>query len=69
VLASFATLFAKAINSIYLQFKAIGSKGLCIVLLEGVLALNYLSSYYFTSFLKLLIGLVLAPLGIINSIK
>jgi hypothetical protein len=69
VLASFATLFAKAIDSIYLRFKAMGSKGLCVVLLEGVLALNCLSSYCFTSFLKSLIGLVLALLGIIDSIE
>jgi hypothetical protein len=68
-LASFATLFAQAINSIYTQFEAMGSKGLCVALAEGVLALNCLSSYCFTSFPKLLMGLVLAPLGIIDSIE
>jgi hypothetical protein len=69
VLASFATLFAKAINSIYLWFEAIGSKGLCVALLEGVLVLDCLGSYCFTGFLKLLMGLVLALLGIIDSIE
>jgi hypothetical protein len=52
-----------------MQFKAIGSKGLSIALAERVAAINCLKSYYFTSFLKLLIGLVLALLRMIDSIK
>jgi hypothetical protein len=69
VLASFSTLFAQAINSVHAQFKAAGAKGLDVALAEGVSALNRLSSYYFTGFLKSLIGLVLAPLGTIDSIE
>jgi hypothetical protein len=52
-----------------MQFKAIGSKGLSIALAEEIAAINCLRSYYFTSFLKLLIGLMLALLRTINSIK
>jgi hypothetical protein len=59
VLASFAALFAQAINNIYTRFKTAGSTGLYIALAEEVSALNRLSSYCFTRFPRSLIGLVL----------
>ena len=69
ILKSFANLFRLIIDKIYIRFKAIGSKGLSIALVEGVVAFNRISSYYFTSYLKLLIGSILRPLGAIDSIK
>jgi hypothetical protein len=69
ILASFSTLFAQAIDSIYTRFEAMGSKGLCVALAEGVSALDRLGSYCFTGFPKSLMGLVLAPLGTIDSIE
>jgi hypothetical protein len=69
VLASFATLFAQAIDSIYTRFEAMGSKGLCVALAEGVSALDRLGSYCFTGFPKSLMGSVLAPLGTIDGIE
>jgi hypothetical protein len=69
ILASFATLFAQAIDSIYTRFEAMGSTGLCVALAEGVAALDRLGSYCFTGFPKSLMGSVLAPLGTIDSIE
>jgi hypothetical protein len=69
VLASFAALFAQAIDNIYTRFKAASSKGLHVALAEGVSALNCLSSYCFTRFPRSLISSVLQPLGTINSIE
>jgi hypothetical protein len=69
VLASFAALFAQAINTIYTRFEAAGSTGLPVALAEEVSALNRLSSYCFTRFPRSLIGSVLQPLGTISSIK
>jgi hypothetical protein len=42
VLASFAALFAQAIDNIHARFEAAGSKGLCVALAEGVSALDRL---------------------------
>jgi hypothetical protein len=69
VLASFGTLFARAIDGVHAQFKAAGAKGLDVALAEGVSALDRLGSYCFTGFPKSLIGSVLAPLGTIDSIE
>jgi hypothetical protein len=69
VLASFATLFAQAIDNLHNRFTATGSKGLCVALAEGVSALDRLGSYCFTGFPKSLIGSVMQPLGTIDSIK
>jgi hypothetical protein len=69
VLASFAALFAQAINTIYTRFKAASSTELPVALAEGVSALNRLGSYCFTRFSRFLMGSVLQPLGTISSIK
>src|SRR5689334_6107969 len=69
VLASFAAVFAQAIDSIRACFKASGSKGLCVALAEGVSALDRLGSYCFTGFLRSLMGSVLQPLGTIEGIE
>jgi hypothetical protein len=69
VLASFAALFAQAINNIYTRFETTSSTGLHVALAEGVSALNRLSSYCFTRFPRSLIGSVLQPLGTISSIE
>jgi hypothetical protein len=69
VLASFAALFAQAIDNIYTRFEAAGSKGLHVALAEGVSALDRLGSYCFTGFPRSLIGSVLQPLGTIDSIE
>jgi hypothetical protein len=59
VLASFAALFAQAIDTIYTRFEAAGSTGLPVALVEGVSALDRLGSYCFTGFSRSLMGLVL----------
>ena len=69
VLASFATLFAQAIDYIYAHFEATSSIGLGVALAEGVSALDRLGSYCFTRFPKPLLRSVLQPLGTIDSIK
>ena len=69
VLASFATVFAQAIDSIRGRFEASGSKGLCVALAEGVSALDRLGSYCFTGFPRSLMGSVLQPLGTIEGIE
>ena len=69
VLASFATLFAQAINYIYIHFKATSSIGLGVALAEGVSALDRLSSYCFTRFPRSLLRSVLQLLGTIDSIE
>lgn len=69
ILASFAAVFAQAINSIHTRFEAAGSKGLCVALAEGVSALDRLGSYCFTGFPRSLMGLVLQPLGTIEGIE
>jgi hypothetical protein len=69
VLASFGTLFARAIDSMHARFEAAGAKGLGVALAEGVSALDRLGSYCFTGFPKSLMGSVLAPLGTIDSIE
>jgi hypothetical protein len=69
VLASFATMFAQAIDNIYARFEAAGSKGLCVALAEGVSALDRLGSYCFTGFPTSLMGSVLQPLGTIEGIE
>ena len=69
ILKSFTRIFRLAIDEIYTKFKARGSKGLSITLVEGISILNCLGSYYFTKFPKSLIGSVLSPLGTINSIQ
>jgi hypothetical protein len=66
---SFTAMFTQAVDSIYAHFKAAGSKRLCVALAEEVSALNCLSSYCFTRFLRSLIGSVLQPLGTIKGIK
>jgi hypothetical protein len=69
VLASFANLFARAIDGIHARFEAAGSQGLCAALAEGVSALDRLGSYCFTGFPRSLMGSVLTPLGTIDSIE
>jgi hypothetical protein len=69
VLASFAALFAQAIDTIYTRFEAAGSTGLPVALAEGVSALDRLGSYCFTGFPRSLMGSVLQPLGTIGSIE
>ena len=69
VLASFAALFAQAIDNIYTRFEAAGSTGLHVALAEGVSALDRLGSYCFTGFPRSLMGSVLQPLGTIGSIE
>lgn len=69
VLASFAALFAQAIDNIYTRFETAGSTGLHVALAEGVSALDRLGSYCFTGFPRSLMGSVLQPLGTIGSIE
>ena len=69
VLASFAALFAQAIDNIYTRFEAAGSTGLHVALAEGVSALDRLGSYCFTGFPRSLMGSVLQQLGTIGSIE
>jgi len=59
VLASFAALFAQAIDNIYTRFETAGSTGLHVALAEGVSALDRLGSYCFIGFPRSLIGSVL----------
>ena len=56
------------IDEIYTKFKAGSLKGLGVALAKNISIFNYLGSYYFTRFPKSLIGLVLSPLGTIDSI-
>ena len=69
VLASFAAVFAQAVDSIRARFEAAGSQGLSVALAEGVSALDRLGSYCFTGFPRSLMGSVLQPLGTIEGIE
>jgi hypothetical protein len=69
VLASFANMFAQAIDNIHARFEAAGGRGLRVALAEGVSALDRLGSYCFTGFPKSLMGSVLKPLGTIEGIE
>ena len=69
ILGSFARIFGLIIDEMCTRFKAGGSKGLGIALVENVSTLDYLGSYCFTRFSKSFMDSILSPLKTIDGIQ
>ena len=68
ILKAFAHLINMALDSLYECINVHGSQGATMAQAEGVVALDRLGSYCFTSFPRSLIGSVIKPLGTIDSL-
>ena len=68
ILKAFAHLIDVALGGLYKCIDARGSQGVTVAQAEGVTALDRLGSYCFTGFPRSLMGSVIKPLGMIDSL-
>lgn len=66
---AFARIIKLAISEMDYCFKEGGLKGLGLVLLEGVAALNQLGNFCFTSDLRVLLSKIFGLLGIMKVLR